>query len=96
MPGTGVLVRHSFLRLCEPRCARHQLRLSNGVYLSTLAIFRHYLRCRLARLSRPLMLRRSAAVGERRKAAGLIKSCGFFIADIPGRVSIDDDAINQT
>jgi len=23
-----------------------------------------------------------------------MKSCGFFIGDIPGRVSINDDAIN--
>ena len=28
------------------------------------------------------------------KAAGFMKSCGFYIGDIPGRVSINDDAIN--
>jgi hypothetical protein len=30
-----------------------------------------------------------------RKAAGLMKSCGFFIADLPGVRSIDDDVVND-
>jgi hypothetical protein len=28
------------------------------------------------------------------KAAGFMKSYGFYVGDVPGRVSINDDAIN--
>jgi hypothetical protein len=51
---------------------------------------------RLLRATRLPCVRRGQMAGAANpgKAARFMKSCGFYIGDVPGRVSINDDAIN--